>query len=251
MTQTVNGQSNTPQKRNRPGQRQQERILRLERRRRRRRIWISSITAVIIIAAGIAGLVGYQRYTTQQTEAANKLRDQHATATANVHATGTARVGATATGEANARATAEAQVTVTAVAKVIGTPIPTAGPATPPTVSGTPIKMTDGLQYIDIKEGTGPAAKAGSTVDVEYTGWLQSGGKKFDSSYDRGAQPIEVTLGQGQVISGWDKGLVGMKAGGTRRLIIAPELGYGSQGQPPTIPANATLIFDVTVVAVK
>jgi hypothetical protein len=257
MTQTVNGQNKTPQKRTRPGQRQQERLQRLERRSRRRRIWFSSIAAVIIIAAGVVGVVEYQQYTARQTEAANKLRDQHASATANVHATGTAKVETTATGVANAKATATVGVTVTAAAKVIlaannGTPVPTAGPATPPAVSGTPVKKSDGLQYIDIKEGSGAVAKEGRTVDVEYTGWLQSGGKKFDSSYDRGAQPIEVTpLGQAQIIPGWNTGLVGMKVGGTRRLIIPPALAYGPQGSPPTIPANATLIFDVTVVSVK
>jgi FKBP-type peptidyl-prolyl cis-trans isomerase len=112
--------------------------------------------------------------------------------------------------------------------------------------------MADGLQYIDIKQGTGAEAKEGSTVTVEYTGWLQSDGKKFDSSYDRGAQPFDVTpLGQAQVIPGWNKGLVGMKVGGTRRLIIGPDLAYGAAGSPPVIPANATLIFDVTVIAVK
>jgi peptidylprolyl isomerase len=257
MTQTVNGQNKTPQRRSRPGQRQQERLMRQMRRNRRRRIWITSIAAAVLIAAGITGLVSYERYTAQQTEAANKIRDQHATATANVHATGTAIVDATATGQANAKATAEVHATGTAVAKVIltatnGTPVPTAGPATPPSVSGSPIKMADGLQYIDIKEGSGAVAKEGSTVTVEYTGWLQSDGKKFDSSYDRGAQPFDVTpLGQAQVIPGWNKGLVGMKVGGTRRLIIGPDLAYGAAGSPPVIPANATLIFDVTVIAVK
>src|SRR6266567_4619974 len=241
MTQTVNGQNKSPQKRTRPGQRQQDRLQRQVRRSRRRRIWFSSIAAVVLIAAGIAGIVEYQQYTAQQEAAATKLKDQHATATS----------------EANVKATADVKVTATAVAKVLltatdGSPIPTSGPATPPAVSSAPIKMTDGLQYIDIKEGSGPAAKEGSTVDVEYTGWLQSTGKKFDSSYDRGAQPFEVTpLGQAQIIPGWNKGLVGMKAGGTRRLIISPSLAYGPQGSPPVIPANATLIFDVTVISVK
>jgi FKBP-type peptidyl-prolyl cis-trans isomerase len=212
---------------------------------------------VVLIAAGIAGVVEYQQYTAQQAAAATKLKDQHATATANVQATGSAIAHATATSEANVKATADAKASATAVAKVIltatdGSPVPTSGPATPPEVSGTPITMTKGLQYIDIKEGTGPAAKEGSTVEVEYTGWLQSTGKKFDSSYDRGAQPFEVTpLGQAQIIPGWNQGLIGVKAGGTRRLIIGPDLAYGAQGSPPVIPANATLIFDVTVISVK
>jgi len=257
MTQTVNGQNKSPQKRTRPGQRQQDRLQRQVRRTRRRRIWFSSIAAVVLIAAGIAGVVEYQQYTAQQEAAATKIKDQHATATANVQATSSAIAHVTATSEANAKATADVKVTATAVAKVLltvtdGSPIPTSGPATPPAVSSAPITMTDGLQYIDIKEGSGPAAKVGSTVDVEYTGWLQSTGKKFDSSYDRGAQPFEVTpLGQAQIIPGWNKGLVGMKAGGTRRLIISPSLAYGAQGSPPVIPANATLIFDVTVISVK
>jgi FKBP-type peptidyl-prolyl cis-trans isomerase len=257
MTQTVNGQNNTPQKRARPGQRQQERLQRLARRNRRRRIWFSSIAAVVLIAAGIAGVLEYQQYTAQQAAAAAKLKDQHATATAHVQATSSAIAHATATSEANIKATADAKASATAIAKVIisandGSPVPTSGPATPPAVSGTPITMTKGLQYIDIKEGTGPAAKEGSTVEVEYTGWLQSTGKKFDSSYDRGAQPFEVTpLGQANIIPGWNQGIVGMKAGGTRRLIISPDLDYGSQGSPPVIPANATLIFYVTVISVK
>jgi FKBP-type peptidyl-prolyl cis-trans isomerase len=257
MTQTVNGQNKTPQKRTRPGQRQQERLQRQARRSRRRRIWFSTVTALVLIAVGVAGVVEYQQYTAQQAAAATKIKNLHATATANVQATGSAIAHVTATSEANAKATADVKVTATAVAKVLltatdGSPIPTSGPATPPAVSGTPITMTTGLQYIDIKEGTGPAAKEGSTVDVEYTGWLQSSGKKFDSSYDRGAQPFEVSpLGQANIIPGWNKGLVGMKAGGTRRLIISPDLAYGAQGSPPVIPANATLIFDVTVISVK
>jgi|SRR5579884_1722602 len=255
MTQTVNGQNKTPQKRTRPGQRQQERLQRQVRRARRRRIWISAITALVLIAAGIAGVVEYQQYTAQQAAAATKLKDQHATATAGVQATSSAIAHSTATSVANAKATADVQATVTTAAQVLranGYTIPSSGPASPPAVSGTPITMTTGIQYIDIKEGTGPAAKDGSTLEVEYTGWLQSSGKKFDSSYDRGAQPIEVSpLGQAQLIPGWNKGLVGMKAGGTRRLILSPDMGYGAQGYPPAIPANATLIFDVTVVSVK
>jgi FKBP-type peptidyl-prolyl cis-trans isomerase len=112
-------------------------------------------------------------------------------------------------------------------------------------------KTKDGLQYIDIKVGTGAEAKTGSTVLAEYTGWIQSTGKKFDSSFDHGGQPIQVTpLGTAQIIPGWNEGLIGMKVGGIRRLIIPPSLGFGSKAQGP-IPANATLIFDVTVVSVK
>jgi peptidylprolyl isomerase len=117
-----------------------------------------------------------------------------------------------------------------------------------PPVDGTPVKTASGLQYIDTKVGEGPAAQAGQKVSVHYTGYLTNG-KKFDSSLDRG-QPFPLTLGAGQVIKGWDEGLVGMKAGGKRRLIIPPALGYGASGSPPVIPANADLIFDVEMVKI-
>ncbi|HEX2914614.1 MAG TPA: FKBP-type peptidyl-prolyl cis-trans isomerase [Chloroflexia bacterium] len=117
-----------------------------------------------------------------------------------------------------------------------------------PPVSGTPVKTADGLQYIDIKVGTGPEAKNGSKVQVHYTGYLTNG-QKFDSSYDRG-QPFPLTL-PGNVIQGWNEGLVGMKQGGKRRLIIPPALGYGAQGYPPVIPGNSQLIFDVELVSVS
>ena len=112
----------------------------------------------------------------------------------------------------------------------------------------TPVKFPDKLQFIDLKVGTGPAAAPGDTVRVHYTGWLANG-NKFDSSRDRG-QPFDVTLGQGQVIPGWDEGIPGMKVGGRRKLIIPPKLAYGDQGQPPTIPAKATLYFTVELVAI-
>jgi FKBP-type peptidyl-prolyl cis-trans isomerase len=112
----------------------------------------------------------------------------------------------------------------------------------------TPVKFPDGLQFIDLKVGEGPAATTGSTVRVHYTGWLSSG-KKFDSSRDRG-EPFDVTIGSGNVIPGWEEGLLGMKVGGRRKLIIPPSLGYGAQGQPPVIPPNATLYFTVEVLAI-
>ena len=99
--------------------------------------------------------------------------------------------------------------------------------------------------------GTGSAAKKGSKVSVEYTGWIASTCKKFDSSYDHGGQPFSVTpLGQASVIPGWNEGLVGMKVGGVRRIIIPAALGYGAQGNQ-AIPPNATLIFDVTVLSIQ
>ncbi len=90
----------------------------------------------------------------------------------------------------------------------------------------------------------------GNTVSIQYTGWLANG-KKFDSSYDHGGTPFSVQVGQGKVIRGFDLGLIGMRLGGTRRLIIPAKLGYGAQGSPPVIPPNATLIFDITLVSIK
>ena len=109
-----------------------------------------------------------------------------------------------------------------------------------------------GLQYEDTQTGTGAEAKAGQRVSVHYTGWLFNDGKqggKFDSSKDRG-QPFQFGLGGGQVIKGWDEGVQGMKVGGSRKLTIPPELGYGARGAGGVIPANATLVFEVELLAV-
>lgn len=102
----------------------------------------------------------------------------------------------------------------------------------------------------DLKTGDGAEAKAGDQVSVQYVGVLYDGGKQFDSSWDRG-QPFDFQLGSGQVIPGWDQGVEGMKVGGRRELIIPPNLGYGAQGQPPTIPANATLVFVIDLVSLS
>jgi hypothetical protein len=123
-------------------------------------------------------------------------------------------------------------------------------PQSPPAVTGTTVDGSQGLKYIDVKVGCGSAVKAGNTVTVIYHGWLQSTGKLFDSSYLHGGTYQVQNVGQAQVISGWNLGLIGMKPGGTRRLIIPPALGYGAAGQPPTIPANSTLIFDITLVSI-
>jgi FKBP-type peptidyl-prolyl cis-trans isomerase len=120
---------------------------------------------------------------------------------------------------------------------------------TPTKVTGDGVKTDSGLQYWDIKVGLGPLAKAGDQVKVHYTGWLTTG-KKFDSSVGTSG-PYEFTLGQGEVIKGWDEGVAGMKVGGKRQLRIPPELAYGEAGHPPQIPQNATLIFDVQLVAIK
>ena len=119
----------------------------------------------------------------------------------------------------------------------------------PTKVTGDGTKTADGLQYWDIKVGTGPVAAAGQTVKVHYTGWLTNG-KKFDSSVDR-AEPFTFNLGGGQVIKGWDEGVAGMKVGGKRQLRIPPQLGYGDRGAGGVIPPNATLIFDVELLGVR
>ena len=106
------------------------------------------------------------------------------------------------------------------------------------------------LQYVVITQGCGAAVKSGDTVSVNYTGWLQSTGKMFDSSLKAGGQPFSVHVGQGEVIKGWDAGLVGMKPGETRRLIIPGEIAYGAQGAGSTIPPNATLVFDITLLSI-
>jgi FKBP-type peptidyl-prolyl cis-trans isomerase FkpA len=112
-----------------------------------------------------------------------------------------------------------------------------------------------GLQFDDTIPGTGATAQAGQRVSVHYTGWLHDPaaangrGKKFDSSKDRG-QPFQFQLGAGQVIGGWDEGVQGMQVGGTRVLQIPPELGYGAQGAGGVIPPNATLVFEVDLLAV-
>ena len=120
----------------------------------------------------------------------------------------------------------------------------------PTKVTGEGVKTGDGLQYWDIRVGTGATAKEGSRVRVHYTGWLTNG-KKFDSSVDAG-QPFDFTIGNGEVIKGWEEGVAGMRVGGKRQLRIPPALGYGAQGTPGgPIPPNATLIFDIQLLGVQ
>jgi FKBP-type peptidyl-prolyl cis-trans isomerase len=104
------------------------------------------------------------------------------------------------------------------------------------------------LDIKDTKVGKGKAAKVGDTVTVDYTGWLTDG-TKFDSSIDR-KQPFQFKVGAGDVIEGWDKGVPGMKVGGTRVLIIPGSMGYGEQGSPPVIPPNATLKFEIKLLSI-
>jgi FKBP-type peptidyl-prolyl cis-trans isomerase FkpA len=124
-----------------------------------------------------------------------------------------------------------------------------------PTKSGTgaaaqPAQTTaSGVQYVDEKQGDGAEAQKGQLVTVHYTGWLADG-TKFDSSHDR-KQPFKFNLGQGQVIKGWDEGVPGMKVGGIRKLTIPPDLGYGARGFGRAIPPNATLTFEVELLATQ
>src|SRR5258707_14700071 len=109
--------------------------------------------------------------------------------------------------------------------------------------------MSAELQIEDIREGNGPAAKAGQTVVVHYVGTLTNG-TKFDSSRDRG-QGFSFPLGGGRVIKGWDQGVAGMMVGSVRKLTIPPHLAYGERGFPPVIPANLTLVFEAELFEIK
>jgi FKBP-type peptidyl-prolyl cis-trans isomerase FkpA len=113
----------------------------------------------------------------------------------------------------------------------------------------TSIKTASGLSIEDLVVGDGAAASAGQRVSVHYTGWLENG-KKFDSSKDRG-EPFQFSLGRGQVIRGWDEGVSGMKVGGKRKLTIPAALAYGTRGAGGVIPPNATLLFEVELLAMS
>jgi peptidylprolyl isomerase len=149
----------------------------------------------------------------------------------------------------NALAKAEAPSTgSTSSAAAVKTP--TSGPLSKePTVKPPEGEAPKALETKDLITGTGPEAKDGDMVTVNYVGIIYSTGKEFDASWKR-HEPFSFTLGKGQVIPGWDQGVLGMKVGGRRELVIPAALAYGSKGSPPTIPANATLVFVIDLLAV-
>jgi peptidylprolyl isomerase len=119
-----------------------------------------------------------------------------------------------------------------------------------PVIETTGDESPGALIVEDIVVGDGPEAKSGDRVSMQYVGVLYSDGTEFDASWDRG-EPFDFTLGTGEVIPGWDQGIVGMKVGGRRELVIPPDLAYGAAGQPPTIPPDATLVFIVDLLDIK
>jgi len=149
--------------------------------------------------------------------------------------------------------TSAAATATTQAAPTVTKATPSAGErdiATKPKIpkqTGAPPKT---LKVEDLITGTGPAAKSGDKISVRYVGTLYDNGKEFDSSWSRN-QPFTFQLGAGSVIPGWDQGIQGMKVGGRRQLIIPPDLGYGAQGSPPTIPPNSTLVFVVDLLDVQ
>jgi len=147
------------------------------------------------------------------------------------------------TGTATAKvasATAEIAVKTTPEGAVVA--VASRGKPTVKALSGPEPKK---LVVKDLVVGTGPAAKTGDPLTVNYLGALAKNGTVFDTSWKAGGNVFPLTLGTGGVIAGWEKGLVGMKVGGRRELIIPPDLGYGAKGSPPSIPPNSTLIFVV------
>ena len=138
---------------------------------------------------------------------------------------------------------------------LIGVPagLPLAGYEAMAQTPGQTMTTPSGLQIQDTTVGAGPKPKPGQICVMHYTGWLYENGtkgKKFDSSLDRG-EPFEFKIGAGEVIRGWDEGVATMQVGGKRTLIIPANLGYGSRGAGGVIPPNATLIFEVELLAVK
>jgi FKBP-type peptidyl-prolyl cis-trans isomerase len=146
----------------------------------------------------------------------------------------------------------------TASSSTESTTAPSSASASDAAPSGGPTPVADtafttsqnGLKIYDFTTGDGAEATEGDRVTVHYTGWLASDSTKFDSSRDRG-EPFQFNLGAGEVIQGWDQGVQGMSVGGTRQLVIPPDLGYGARGAGGAIPPNATLIFEVELLEVN
>lgn len=134
------------------------------------------------------------------------------------------------------------------VSKTVGAQTGKSAAGGPTKVTGDGTKTASGLQYWDIKVGTGKTADRGNTVKVHYTGWLTNG-KKFDSSV--GGPAFSFRIGAHQVIAGWEEGVTGMKVGGKRQLRIPPASAYGKEGYPGAIPPNATLVFDIELLRVE
>ena len=153
------------------------------------------------------------------------------------------------------RATLRASALLALSVALAGATLLAAGATTPAAAQtpGSTMTTASGLKIQDTKVGTGATPQPGQTCVMHYTGWLYvngAKGQKFDSSLDRG-QPFEFPIGRGRVIKGWDEGVASMKVGGKRTLIIPPELGYGARGAGGVIPPNATLMFEVELLAVK
>lgn len=130
-------------------------------------------------------------------------------------------------------------------------PKPSASAAPAPSAAPPPLAEPGAkLMSVDLALGKGAEAKTGDTVSVQYVGTLADG-KEFDSSRKPGRTPFVFQLGQGRVIRGWDQGVVGMKVGGKRKLVIPPALAYGERGMPPVIPPNSTLTFEVELLEIK
>jgi FKBP-type peptidyl-prolyl cis-trans isomerase FkpA len=210
--------------------REQRRIAREAQLRKQRMIVAIAVGAGVLFIALLAFLSW------------NRQRLENVAATATTAAQMVTNTVIAATQAVQATTAAAAQATTAALSASIQ----------PMTFAGVPtdtVKTSTGLQYKDVEVGSGPEAQTGDTATVHYTGWLTDG-TEFDSSV--GSQPFPVeNLGQASVIQGWNEGLVGMKAGGRRILVIPPDLGYGEEGSPPTIPANATLVFEVVLLEIR
>jgi FKBP-type peptidyl-prolyl cis-trans isomerase len=162
-------------------------------------------------------------------------------------ASGPTSVSAPTVGDAPASTGASTATTATTATAASGAAGAAGSGSSSAPAADTP--RADGLVITVLKPGSGPAAKSGETVHVHYVGTLTDG-SKFDSSRARGT-PFTFELGKGQVIKGWERGVVGMQVGEVRKLVIPPHLGYGERGHPPVIPAAATLVFEVELMGIE